>query len=312
MVSPLSNLIRKAKLKETENFKQSIDIEGDSHYVKQFIDKKERPAGVGEPTNFKKSITNRYNTLSVMPEYNKKAKTGFIAGMQPPEIIGGVLRDSGAKAIVVSMDKKSGGTTTEEFVRFCKEQNKARKFSPGPISIVWNDFIVDKVQVLQAAALGASAVVLYPDFTDDLNSLVAACRQYEVEPVVLVKTESDVDSALTAGSSVLFIHSLDEAGILDLRSRIKVDESVLMCAKLRAEIDFSVYSEIDTAWVLRDNGFSCVWPSPEAIFGTGMGDIYGNILAMKSKASGKFLSPRQFLMDRNKEGAKEYLGDILY
>jgi len=35
-------------------------------------------------------------------------------------------------------------------------------------------------------------------------------------------------------------------------------------------------------------------------------------MAMKSKASKDFISPRQFLMDRKKEGATEYLGDILF
>lgn len=40
--------------------------------------------------------------------------------------------------------------------------------------------------------------------------------------------------------------------------------------------------------------------------------MYGVIAAMKAKASRFFLSPRQFLMDRKKEGATEYLGDILY
>jgi hypothetical protein len=51
------------------------------------------------------------------------------------------------------------------------------------------------------------------------------------------------------------------------------------------------------------------YPNPNP---KGMGDIYSSILAMRSKASRIFLSPRQFLMDRKKEGAQEYLGDILY
>ena len=80
----------------------------------------------------------------------------------------------------------------------------------------------------------------------------------------------------------------------------------------RPKADFSLYAEIDTTWVLRDHDFNFVWPSPEAVYATGMGDIYSSILAMRSKASRIFLSPRQFLMDRKKEGAQEYLGDILY
>ena len=52
-------------------------------------------------------------------------------------------------------------------------------------------------------------------------------------------------------------------------------------------------------------------PQPQTTI-TGMTDIYPTVLAMRSKASRVFLSPRQFLMDRRKEGAQEYLGDILY
>ena len=83
-------------------------------------------------------------------------------------------------------------------------------------------------------------------------------------------------------------------------------------AKLRPEEDFPIYQEIDLAWTLRDSGFTAIWPSPEAIYGTGMLDIYPNVMAMRAKASREFLSPRQFLLDRKKEGATEYLGDILY
>ena len=61
-----------------------------------------------------------------------------------------------------------------------------------------------------------------------------------------------------------------------------------------------------------DNGFQVVWPSPDSIYATGFLDLYAILQAMKAKASAKFLSPRQFMMERKKEGAKEWLGDILY
>jgi hypothetical protein len=55
-----------------------------------------------------------------------------------------------------------------------------------------------------------------------------------------------------------------------------------------------------------------VWPSPDAVYHNGFLDLYSILQAMRAKASPKFLSPRQFLMERKKEGATEYLGDILY
>ncbi len=107
------------------------------------------------------------------------------------------------------------------------------------------------------------------------------------------------------------LHALNEKDLVQLRS-ILPDGEYLYGAKLLPEVDFSMYAEIDTAWILRDSKFNFVWPSPEAVFTSGMSDIYGVVFAMRSKASSKFLSPRQFLMDRKKEGATEYLGDILY
>ena len=45
---------------------------------------------------------------------------GFIMGMPGPEIMSGVLRDAGAKAVVVCLDPRVGGATADEFNRFVK------------------------------------------------------------------------------------------------------------------------------------------------------------------------------------------------
>ena len=234
-------------------------------------------------------------------------------GMPPPEIIGGAVRDAGAKAVVVSMDRRSGGTSVEEFHRFTKEQARARILVPGPIPIVWNDYIVHTIQIAHAACYGAAAITLYPELIDsELSDYVQECKKHKIEPIVLVKNVQEAQRALDAGARCLCLHTLDEEALVDLRQKLPNDKSLSYMARLRPETDFSIYSEIDTAWVLRDHGFNVVWPSPEAIFATGMFDMYSAVLAMKAKAARKFLSPRQFMMGRNKEGAKEYLGDILY
>lgn len=134
----------------------------------------------------------------------------------------------------------------------------------------------------------------------------------KVEPIVMIKSAADHALGTAAGARVFCTHTLDEAATLALRAQLPESNEQLFGAKLLPESDFSMYAEIDSAWTLRDSGFSFVWPSPEAIYTTGLLDVYGIVFAMKSKASRAFLSPRQFLMDRKKEGAKEYLGDILY
>jgi hypothetical protein len=251
-----------------------------------------------------------------LAEYNmKNQNTGFIIGMPPPEIMGGALRDAGARAIVCSMDSRSGGVTTDHFRRFTVEQSRARLFMPQPIPVVWHDYVVDHVQISQAAAYGAAAITLHYDFIEDMEAAVTFTKEQGIEPIVFCTSLKEAQMALEIGAKTLCFDKMNEEQLLSARLALpsKGDDPDLVCiAKLRPEADFSAYSEIDLAWTLRDHAFQSVWPSPDAVFSQGMSDIYPTILAMRAKAGRKFISPRQFLMDRNKEGAQEFLGDILY
>ena len=124
----------------------------------------------------------------------------------------------------------------------------------------------------------------------------------------------EISFAIANGVRCICLYNLGDNELLDLKKAIDTEygnqDNLAFFAKIRPEEDFPIYHEIDLCWALRDAGFSGVWPSPEAIYGTGFPDIYSNILAMKSKASRLLLSPRQFLMDRRREGATEYLGNI--
>lgn len=319
--SAVTNLIKKAKMKIVNSLLQEVEEQGDAHPINQFLKEGTLPYGMIEkPTDFHYMVKENVGgtgTIAVLPEYNKKAKTGFIAGMPPPEIMGGVLRDSGAKGVIVSMDKRSGGTSPNEFSRFTVEQSRSLLFLPPPIPVIWNDQILHKIQISQAGSLGASAVVLNPEFSQEMDELVKYTLELAMTPIVMVKNLEEADIAIAAKATCLCLHSMGDQETVDVKNEIftkhaDVSKSLTMISKIRPEEDFPIYHEIDLCWMLRDNGFSAVWPSPESVYGTGMPDIYGNVMAMKAKASRVFLSPRQFLMDRKKEGAQEYLGDILY
>lgn len=215
-----------------------------------------------------------------------------------------------------SQDPRSGGTSFEEFERLAREQSKARKMTPPPIPIVWFDFVFSELQINHAVSLGAAAVTIHPDYTDDLKSLVSYCVKMKIEPIILVENVHHGTAAIEAGARCVCMQTMDEKKLLETRNQLSSngngDRELLFIARLRPETDFSAYAEIDLSWVLRDNGFHCVWPSPDAVYATGMSDVYSTVLAMRSKASRLFLSPRQFLADRKKEGAQEFLGDVYY
>ena len=90
-------LIRKAKLKEVEKLKEDISQEGSAHYINKFLENKEFKDEYGGPIPFLESVQNRHKSVTVMPEYSKKVKTGFITGMPEPEIMGVIYRDAGTR-----------------------------------------------------------------------------------------------------------------------------------------------------------------------------------------------------------------------
>lgn len=316
-------MIRKSKLKEvkklmdqmTEDPTQTPELERFAEFLKtrsisniDYIGNKHEC--------FFTLMSDRHRTINVAAEYNLKAKTGFVLGMPNPDIMGGVLRDSGARAIIVSMDKRMGGVSPREFARFAREQQRAQKFNPGPIAIVWHEFVVDTIQVDFAASQGAAAITLFPEVNDgDVTGLIKQSFSAGIEPIIMVKSKDDVDKALVAGARCICTHGLTERDALTLREQYTQADrgafsDILWGSKLQASSEFSSIEEIDASWVLRDGGFNFVWPTCDALYSMGMEDVYSTVLAMKSKASKNFISPRQFLMDRKKEGAKEHLGDL--
>lgn len=309
-MSAISSMIKKAKLKEVELYRKELSDASCNSILKKFLESSKVDDSIGVPVDFFNSTVNRFVSVTVMAEYNKKSMTGFILGMPEPEIIGGILRDAGARAIAVEMDKRNGNVTTDEFIRFAKEQYRANLLFPGPIALLWSDFIVDKLQIALAASSGAGAITLYAELTDNLPDFISYCKELKIEPVIMIKDLASAEYALQSGARSLCMHNLEEAALVELRQQLPNDRKIQYMARLRADTAFSIYSEIDTAWLLRDAGFQCIWTSSEAIYATGVADIYSGIQAMKAKASRQFLSPRQFMMDRKKEGATEYLGEI--
>ena len=53
------------------------------------------------------------------------------------------------------------------------------------------DFTVDDLQIINAATHGASAITLSGEMTDDLKAQIEACKKYNVEPLVMIKTAEE-------------------------------------------------------------------------------------------------------------------------
>ena len=97
LFSAANALIKKAKMKEVEKLREAVNTEGSSHYINKFLETKQFVDLYGGPIPFVENVLNRYTSINIMPEYSKKAKTGFILGLPEPEIMGVMFRDAGAR-----------------------------------------------------------------------------------------------------------------------------------------------------------------------------------------------------------------------
>lgn len=79
------------------------------------------------------------------------------------------------------------------------------------VPLLRKDFIIDEMQIIEARAWGASAVLLIaralPE--QELFALAQAARQWAVEPLIEVRTEDEVEAALRAEARVIGINARD-------------------------------------------------------------------------------------------------------
>lgn len=79
------------------------------------------------------------------------------------------------------------------------------------VPLLRKDFIIDEMQIIEARAWGASAVLLIaralPE--QDLLALAQAAREWAVEPLIEVRTEDELEVALHAEARVIGINARD-------------------------------------------------------------------------------------------------------
>ena len=106
------------------------------------------------------------------------------------------------------------------------------------LPLLRKDFIIDEIQIIEARAWGASMVLLIARALPPaaLSSLAAAARQWEVEPLIEVRTEDELETALEAGARVVGINSRDletlevDSGVAD-RLIPRVPASIIAIAE---------------------------------------------------------------------------------
>jgi indole-3-glycerol phosphate synthase len=93
------------------------------------------------------------------------------------------------------------------------------------LPLLRKDFILDEVQVLEARAAGASAVLLIARVLSRprLDELLHCAREFGLDALVEVHSEKELDAALAAGASVIGVNSRDlDTFAVDVESALRV------------------------------------------------------------------------------------------
>jgi indole-3-glycerol phosphate synthase len=79
------------------------------------------------------------------------------------------------------------------------------------LPLLRKDFILDEVQILEARAAGASAVLLIARVLSRprLDELLRCAQEFGLDALVEIHTESELDAAIAAGATVIGVNSRD-------------------------------------------------------------------------------------------------------
>lgn len=110
--------------------------------------------------------------------------------------------EGGAAAISVLCDRAGFGGSALELRRIAGEVS---------LPLLFKEFVLDPVQVALARAAGASMVLLLVRALaqDELRSLIGACFDRGLEPIVEAADEAEVDRALDTGARIVGVNARD-------------------------------------------------------------------------------------------------------
>jgi indole-3-glycerol phosphate synthase len=167
--------------------------------------------------------------MSLIAEIKRRSPSkGDLNPSLDPASLAKTYESAGARAISVLCEPEFFGGSSGDFVA-------ARGATSVPM--LWKDFVLDEVQLVEARSKGADAALLIVRMLgDELASLVARCRELGLCPLVEIFNEDDLRRALDAGADVVGVNhrdleTFDEDPGATKRLRPLVPDDVILVAE---------------------------------------------------------------------------------
>lgn len=313
----LANILARKK-PEVEKLKATLAEAGPDHPINKALSARPQRA-----KRFFKALDLPEGSLTVIAEVKRRSPSkGQIGEIKDAGILSRIYHEGGAGAISVLTDLEGFGGTMEDLEKVVGVQEKFKGNYPGPCPVLRKDFIIDEVQIAEAAAAGASAVLLIVAALgkDRIKELLDATHEMGLDALVEVHDEAELKIALEAGAEIVGVNNRD------LRTfDVSLDTSFKL-AKLIPDdvVKIAESGVVDTkdAWMLRDAGFSAVLVgetlvrafensvSDSTSYTIGYNQAKGFIKAFKAKGSVEFGNVSAAAFFGKGEGATESLGEM--
>jgi len=159
----------------------------------------------GEKVNrydFRKAISVPGRTSVIAEIKFASPSAGTIRDQRDPRAIGRLYEEIGAAAVSLITDEK--------FFRGNLNHLPLLKQSIS-LPVLRKDFIIDEAQILEAARLGADAVLLIARLLSkgQLRDFLAVCRELRLEALVEVHDRADLEKAVACDAGIMGINNRD-------------------------------------------------------------------------------------------------------
>lgn len=194
---------------------------------------------VADPPSFRSALQGR--NVAVIAEVKRRSPSaGIIRDDLDPGERAARYASHGAAAISVLTDGPFFGGSVEDLRQAVSHAN---------VPILLKDFVLDEVQIVEARAAGAAAVLL---IVRALGSRLAPLLRFACElrltPLVEVHSRSELSAALDAGASVIGVNSRDlDTFTIDSQAALRIVSQVPAGCTVVAESGMSRKADVERA-----------------------------------------------------------------
>lgn len=190
------------------------------------------------PRGFQKVITNGKG-IRIIAEIKKASPSeGIICDDFNVAKIAECYEGSGAAAISVLTESKY-------FLGRSSHISMARQ--QVSIPVLRKDFLIDRYQILESAALGCDAALLIVAILDNkqLADFIAELEQYKIDPLVEVHTEEELERALKAKAKIIGINNRNLKTMeIDMGISVRLLKQMPADVAVVAESGFETHDQI--------------------------------------------------------------------